>query len=133
MKREIKFRGKTTDGRWLFGYLFFVLDVPHIAESIQMDGSKYEIRWTRVIPESIGQFIGLTDKNGREIYDLDVLGCEKYSSPRFRIEYKDSECRFVGYHIPADNYGSCGIDQSWVNEFEMEILGNLYENPELLK
>ena len=68
------------------------------------------------------QYTGLHDKNGKEIYEGDILGFDYYKHPMV-VEYKE-----WGFGCKED-------DGTWAmpNEEYREVLGNIYENPELLK
>lgn len=130
--RTIKFRGKDShSGEWFYGNLF-VKDArgrTHI--------STPECGCLRINPDTIGQFIGLIDKNGKEIYEGDIITL-KGNYPRVVIWDKMSwalmptEC----YHDQVFwvmNLQHPGND--WWEEFadEFQIIGNIHDNPELLK
>ena len=68
--REIKFRGKTLSGKWVYGYAakFNHNSVPVILEDTE-DG----IEPRKIIPNTVGQFTGLHDRNGKEIYEGDIV------------------------------------------------------------
>lgn len=130
--RTIKFRGQDSDsGEWFYGNLF-IKDSrgrTHI--------STPECGCFRINPETIGQFIGLIDKNGKEIYEGDIITL-KGNYPRVVLWDKMSwalmpaEC----YHDKVFwvmNLQHPGND--WWEEFadEFQIIGNIHDNPEQLK
>ena len=80
MNREIKFRGKRIDnGEWVYGDLLHFGNKTEILRDIQC-GPNESIK---VIPESVNQFTGLYDKDGKEIYEGDIL---QYKSQNPRRE-----------------------------------------------
>lgn len=72
------------------------------------------------------QYIGLKDKNGVEIYEGDIIKDDEYEEP-YVVEYSDKLVGFVGWG--DDKISGCYI----LNSEDSEIIGNIYENPELLK
>jgi uncharacterized phage protein (TIGR01671 family) len=77
------------------------------------------------------QYTGLKDKNGKEIYEGDIIRSFFSDGQEciHKIGYESAEGRFTA----SWKLISCGINQAWINEFEKEVIGNIYENPELVK
>ena len=120
--REIKFRGLTPDGIWVYGFLYQDETGAYIK-----DGAKNKRFGTGidVERESIGQYTGLRDKNGKEIYEGDVFTSE-WRRDRHVIQFSGGAFRGspgTGVGFVFDTYESS----------TSTILGNIYENPELLK
>lgn len=75
----------------------------------------------------IMQFTGLTDKNGKEIYEGDILGGDSISGG-YRVFWNDAKAAW-------DVQGGSGYLTGWITTWNLgiEVIGNIYENPELLK
>ena len=125
--REIIFRGKyVNSGGWLFGDLQQNCDVVKIRE--QESDTKRVPRSFTVDPETVGQYTGLTDKNGRKIFEGDVVkGIDEYMSiPVFgKVGFGD------GSFYAVDKYGLSHY--RWADYYDMKVIGNIYDNPELLE
>lgn len=119
--REILFRGKRTDnGEWVEGYYLTnpewdrkTYGEYHWIISCE-NGIQYEIN-----PETVGQYTGLKDKNGKEIFEGDVV------VPTF--ERRLSNKPRVVEHDPLSAYWQCAPKR------EPLIIGNIHDNPELLE
>ena len=82
------------------------------------------------------QFTGLLDKNDKEIYEGDIIQSldSKGNKIMHVITYCDNECSYVSQHIPYNKYSPhSGLNQKWITEFSKEIVGNIYQNADLLK
>ncbi len=128
--REIKFRGeRQKDKSWIYGYL--IKDTYGHCR-IQFDAKQFS---QVIIPETVGQFTGLRDKNGVKIYEGDIL---KIKETPFQIGglhqvifYED---RYLTYSILYND-----IDQAnkhpllyQIEYADAHVIGNIYDNPELL-
>lgn len=132
--REIKFRGYSVDEltggtNWLYG--FGAKDIDYVDGTIEwhlhtLNGT-YE-----VVPESIGQYTGLKDKNGKEIYEGDVYQYNvQLHLGSFTKEYNHREVvKFEDGAFWVSNYL---LWEALEGDNESEIIGNIYENPELLE
>jgi uncharacterized phage protein (TIGR01671 family) len=126
--REILFRGKRVDnGEWIEGYycpqpyVRFPCEPTIFPADAMDDGNWYG---ERVDPDTVGQFTGLTDRNGVKIFEGDIV-------------LHKGECGLVGYSY---DYGMFEVDFDYcfagfidISASNCEVLGNIYDNPELLE
>ena len=132
--REILFRGKRTDnGEWIEGaYSPFNLNFfgereekPHII--IISDDEDIDGLWCEVIPETVGQYTGLTDKNGKRIFEGDIVSLVKHDSLIYKVVYVP--CR---YELVNSKGVNCFVLDIYKSE-NIEVIGNIHDNPELIK
>jgi len=126
--REILFRGKDENGNWHYGDLSLTHCYgPHIITEIyHVDGAEFNVYDHTIIPETVGQFTGLTDKNGKNIFEGDICN-DRYGFVGV-VEYFDEFGGFVVKHEYKDRIVSIQLD---VNRNKFEVIGNLFENPEM--
>lgn len=134
--RTIKFKGKdTSTGEWMYGDLvqFEEDDVKQTSIfTSELKGLTYSVR-----PNTVCQFTGLYDKNGCEIYEGDIIrSFDSQGEPIIHvIEYDNNDAKFIvvlaGY--TKYDFGCGGITKTWINLFKKEVIGNIHDNPELLK
>lgn len=137
MNRQILFRGKQKDdGKWLQG--FYAIQSNHACYQSELKYTSFILKdefmdWGlgglaeyEVIPESVGQFTGLTDKNGNKIFEGDIVKCLSLENGYVNKEvyYAEDRARFV--------LGSLGSDYDFEEYINVEVIGNIYDNPELL-
>jgi len=125
--RDILFRGKTVDNSgWVEGE-YMGIEI-HIKTSYPCEWWGYE-----VIPESVGQFIGLPDKNGVKIFDGDVLENEDGDEVcHTLIFWDDTICGFSDKRdFDGDSFTIHNGDMLWV--LDCEVIGNIFDSPDLIK
>lgn len=136
--REILFRGKRTKtGEWVSGLIWHHTEK---ASSIYSDELDKHV-W--VHPETVGQFTGLTDKNGKKIFEGDVV---KFTDSPFGYSYTGAVCFNEGSfcikyeYWKKEKFHRIGQTDKWqdmgasgVVTYQYEILGNIHDNPELLE
>ena len=121
--REILFRGKTISGDWYYGVpLVFTED--YICMTAPHTYNK------SVIPETVGQYTGLTDKNGKKMFEGDIVaGLFLFGrSVNGVVAFRDGSFGILWYRGSAETFNAftsmCNI--------EYEVIGNTHDNPELL-
>ena len=137
--REILFRGKRIDnGEWVYGNLNYgTIEIKSIKDSYYIsdfDVNPWDKKFYPVIPESVGQYTGLTDKNGKKIFEGDILKIvHKYQSPfdDDTKEYTDIDTDVVHFDDEGlcFSYGKspflCVVDNVTA---EYEVIGNIYDD-----
>ena len=132
--RDYLFHGKRKDnGEWVEGYYLYRgeecskigTDVHYIVTHDLCGFS-----WHEVIPETVGQFTGLPDKNGNRIFEGDIVKTDKFSEPnkQYIIKYDLQFGAFIGH----DRY-NCYFVTFDGDSDEFEVIGNIHDNPELLQ
>ena len=127
--REILFRGKTSDGEWVEGfysaeeYNSYIGKIEYIPR-IQIIGKCVSLG---VIPETVGQYTGLTDKNGKKIFEGDIVtGYFNHEKIVGYIFYGGN----AQFFIQRDGIYGMGLDNS---DCWLEVIGNIPDNPELFE
>ena len=145
MEREIKFRGKTINGNeWIYGPTISRGTIKRKANKWYMEVA--ENKWKGLQPNTLGQYTGLKDKNGKEIYEGDILrgdeypfNCDGVDNYFAEIVWADNVCGFYRLTHKKTNSTVRGIshgiweqlDEDDIKSFE--VIGNIHDNPELLK
>ena len=136
--REILFRGKQIDsGEWVEGFVIRWTD-----GSASIDSGSALFAQLAVDPETVGQYTGLKDKNGKRIFEGDVLkiakaldGCGTYYIPPLdypvNVVVKWDLCAWMWETLCKDKR-YIGFPEAW-GYYECEVIGNIHDNPELLE
>ena len=143
--KEYKFRGKEIDtGKWIYGGLFKEPAPPQCFEKTLEDkywivypnprympdwNLPYEMVRTDVDKKTIGQYTGLHDKNGKEIYEGDIIQHEDITKGLVRYSEKYAQYILVETGSVKDEFESLGD----YNMEVFEVIGNEWDNPELLE
>jgi len=151
--REIKIRGyaieEMVNSQWIYGTgVHTTLFTKEFAEETGKSGETFVFTesggWIEVYPESVGQFTGLQDKNGKDIYEGDLIK-KKFKDLEIGEFYAVGQVVFgkwyAGFTVPYKYHGynklerlSSEMDKDgWlVANRDMEVVGNVYKDPELL-
>ena len=133
MDREIKFRAKTSsevngfnhkkDGIWVYGFYRDKVGLPVISEfdTTLCDYIDYEVD-----RNTLGQYTGLKDKNGTQILEGDIVNMLNITDYPMQIKWNKKWARFIFYNL---------VNKTEMNLFteQCEVIGNIYDNPELVK
>ena len=163
--REILFRGKRVDnGEWVEGQYYKRTEYYgdpsvkyYIITSTEDLDYDQALEYYEVFPETIGQFTGLLDKNGKKIFEGDIISTRKHSirtkklKGYFGLDSDGYPQKIPGYEGESEYHYTCLVDGYALVEFSPthgyylhgtsmfidaicnEIVGNIHDNPELLK
>ena len=130
--REILFRGKRVDnGEWVYGvpyadYMICGMTTAYYDDEVPI--SKYsEFDYIEVNPETVGQYTGLTDRNGKKVFEGDVI-CYR-GEENTEVIYQLCEYALI---FKSQKCPQCGLLTEY-NRNNLEVIGNIHDNPELLK
>ena len=136
--REILFKAKRIDNsEWVEGCYTECNGKTFIGINISIYGDIFEvfcapvIKWFEVNPETLCRFTGLYDKNGKRIWENDILMAHLDESYPEDVTYETIEWGFAGWVTHEAN----SVDRQYLDEFDMEhfeVVGNIFDNPELL-
>ena len=123
--REVLFRGKRiSNSKWVEGFMYS----QHFPLEFRDDFyiRCYDTDYL-VIPETVGQYTGLTDKNGTKIFEGDIVSLTKWNGLVYKVVYDN--CR---YELHNDNETCCYVLSIYKSK-DIIVIGNIHDNPEILK
>ena len=135
--REILFRGKSLETKeWLEG--FYLKSPEFDNDGLAVITTETPRKANYVYKETVGQYTGLTDKNGKKIFEGDIVLFEDESPSNYEyhdctemrcgaIEYGDN-CFYITNRIAVEME-----DLIYYGKLDVEVIGNIHDNPELLK
>lgn len=143
--REIVYRAKQFDtGEWIYGYLVQQKNNLGGIHTCIFQNFVEENRWEmkRVDSNTVCQYTGLHDKNNKRIFEGDIVNCSEKrgnwfsyckvlwndKKARFDISRMDSKDAYCSYPLCVDDF----VNDMYINGEDHEILGNIFDNPELL-
>lgn len=129
--RTIKFRGYNSQNKeWLYGSLLKCSDSYLINPE---DSDRIAVDDLIVNTESVGQFTGLHDKNGKEIYDGDIVNLVNYGERGDALVLWNQNLGAWCLQLRYEPRVGCKTLGSWLEEEVLEVIGNIHTNPEMMK
>lgn len=133
--REILFRGKRLDGgEWVCGNSIMIWDNPEADKpyDIAIFDEHWQL-WQTVEPETVGQYTGLTDKNGKKIFEGDIVQYqpEYWCEPTYSVvEYCADKYNYPAFDLEKHDYEANGLQCAHEEGTGCEVIGNIFDNPE---
>ena len=126
--RIIKFRGKkSSNGDWVYGSLVSSKDIAPAIYFQRGNGMVKTMDWVYVKQDSVGQFTSLYDKNGKEIYEGDILKVQG-TDEKIEVRFVRGIFAFLWNGNLDEEAPINAPTQEW-----SEVIGNIHDNPKLLK
>lgn len=128
--REILFRGKRVcNGKWVFGSF--------VSPNMITAPMGEEIYGSDIVdPETVGEYTGLTDKNGKKIFEGDIVRYrpEYWSEPHWSVvEYCADKWNYPAFDLKDHDYEGNGLQFAHEEGIWLEVIGNIHDNPEFLE
>ena len=140
--REILFRGKRTDnGEWVYGNLVRGCDEKY-AYIVEFGNKEMCRNYVNVNPDTVGQYTGLTDKNGERIFEGDIVKYKEACKFGDNDEMEEAEEQYLctnivefknGRFFPLPQRCDCEDYFFSYGSYDFEVVGNVHDNPELLR
>ena len=140
--REILFRGRMLTGEWVYGYYWTNEMGNHFIKAIKSKDDNFVSNPTtndfEVNPETVGQYTGLTDKNGKKIFEGDIVYITKfYNETYHRGCEEDNNLDTLNLSAEVKHEGSSFMFEEYYLDIfdkeELEVIGNIHDNPELVE
>lgn len=127
--RERISRGKRLDnGEWVFGY-FWSNDVGNNFIRVTEENDEIVLKDYEVVPETVGDYTGLTDKNGRKIFEGDIIAFRS-SESIYEVAYDITDSKFI---ILLRNGKDSFLRFYNISAYYFSVIGNKWDNSELLE
>lgn len=129
--REFLFRAKRLDnGEWVYGSYYHCCGTAYGATFIVVN----DFGFIEVIPHTVGQYTGLTDKNGKKIFEGDIVQYQpEYATEPIHsvVEYCADKFNYPAFDLKNHDYEANGLQCAHEEGVGCEVIGNIHDNPEI--